>query len=290
MNRANVQQIADKELPKSRRQQKAEKSAPRADEYVPPRIENDLKRKRDEVEQDPKLKEFLEVYQPPSKTTIWTNGDTQGVDVGTSAEETVQTVAVPEDESDNEYQVIAKKAKTVQGPTNPPVVEEHITKDEPTIEVAGPVADAGEAMEDVQDAPEAEQGPVSDADWLRSRTNRVLELVEDDEEPSAPVTSARAPSPQPEAEEHVSLAATAEQTEPQQPAEEQVDDAAPSEEEENKIRETGRLYLRNLHFEVTEDELREQFSKHGAVEEVSPILVFCDSTAPRNDERQDRDN
>ncbi|KAF1851302.1 RNA-binding domain-containing protein [Cucurbitaria berberidis CBS 394.84] len=276
--------IADKELPKSRRQQKAEKSAPRTDEYIPPRQENDLKRKRDEVEQDPKLKEFLDVYQPPSKTNIWTNGDSQGgVDTGASAEETVQAVAVPEDESDNEYQVIAKKAKTASEPTKPLVDEEPMPKGDSTANIEQEAADTGEAMEDVQDVPTAEQGPVSDADWLRSRTNRVLELVEDDTESSARVPLAIGPISQPRAVEHASPQVTHEQAEPEQPAEAPVvvvvvdnDDAAPSDEEEDRIRETGRLYLRNLHFEVTEDELREQFSKHGALEEVHVPLKKID--------------
>ena len=277
MSGAEISQIADKELPKSRRQQKAEKAAPRNDEYVPPRKENDLKRKRDEAEQDPKLKEFLDVYQPPSKTSIWANGETQGVDANTSTAETVQAVAVPEDESDDEYQVIAKKAKTVSEPTELLVDEAPIPKGDPITEVERAAANADEPMEDVQHEPAAEQGPVSDADWLRSRTNRVLELVEDDEDPST-VHSDKLPPSQPKADEHASPEATEEPVQPQEPREppeEHVEDAAPSEEEENKIRETGRLYLRNLHFEVTEDELREQFSKHGALEEVSTLFCSC---------------
>ncbi|CAO2658147.1 Nn.00g074070.m01.CDS01 [Neocucurbitaria sp. VM-36] len=271
--------IADKELPRSRRQQKAEKAAPRNDEYVPPRKENDLKRKRDEAEQDPKLKEFLDVYQPPSKTSIWANGETQGVDANTSTEETVQAVAVPEDESDDEYQVIAKKAKTASEPTELLAPEGPVPKDDPITEVEPAAANSDETMQDVQHEPVAEQGPVSDADWLRSRTNRVLELVEDDEDLSSTVHLDKIPPPQPQANEHASLEATEEPVQPpqpQEPQEEQVEDAAPSEEEENKIRETGRLYLRNLHFEVTEDELREQFSKHGALEEVHVPLKKID--------------
>ena len=68
-------QIADEQLPKSRRQIREEKAAPKSDDYFPPpREEHLLKRKREEAEQDPKLKEFLEIYQPPSKTNIWTDG------------------------------------------------------------------------------------------------------------------------------------------------------------------------------------------------------------------------
>ncbi|CAN9106537.1 unnamed protein product [Alternaria alternata] len=270
--------IADKELPKSRRQQKLEKSAPTSDEYRPQRQENDLKRKREEAEQDPKLKEFLEVYQPPSKTSIWANGDTQLNDTSVApADEAVPEVAVPEDESDDEYQVISKKPKIAEEPAAVAANPQPTAAEASATELQVEVADGGDAMEDVQGAPAVEQGPVSDADWLRSRTNRVLELVEDDEAPSnatvATVPQETAP------QTHVTAASSPgvveAQPELQPQAEEQLDNAA-APDEEDKIRETGRLYLRNLHYEVTEDEIKEQFSKHGALEEVHVPLKKAD--------------
>ncbi|KAL6706377.1 Multiple RNA-binding domain-containing protein 1 [Coniothyrium glycines] len=251
--------IADKELPKSRRQQKFERNAPKSDDYVPPRAENDLKRKRDEAEQDPKLKEFLEVYQPPSKTSLWTNGETQGVDPIADVHDAVPQVAVPGDESDDDYQVITKKPKIA-------VETETFAESAPDPILAAPVQ-TGEEVDDVQTATAtADRGPVSDADWLRSRTNRVLELVEDDEVLPTQSSAPKQPSPQPETE---SLPDEAQipQVETQSAAKEEPGDD-PTSAEEEQIRETGRLYLRNLHFDVTEDELREQFSKSGAIEEV----------------------
>jgi multiple RNA-binding domain-containing protein 1 len=254
-------QIADKELPLSRRQLKAAKNASSADEWrPPPRQENELKRKRDEAEQDPKLKEFLEVYQPPSKNSIWANGDGQlGQATVAPAEETVPEIAASEDES--EYQVIAKKSKLSEPTPTPAVPEPAPTEAQP--EVAG----TDEVMEDVHEAPTAEQGAVSDADWLRSRTNRVLELVEDDEVRPTAAPATTAPTLQATVERippHVITAAP--EPHPQSPAQDEHDAAQA---EEDKIRVTGRLYLRNLSFDVTEDELREQFSKHGELEEVS---------------------
>ncbi|KAI4915990.1 hypothetical protein J4E90_004436 [Alternaria incomplexa] len=273
--------IADKELPKSRRQQKLEKSAPVSDEYRPERQENDLKRKREEAEQDPKLKEFLEVYQPPSKTSIWANGDTQLNEAPVAAaEEAVPAIAVPEDESDDEYQVISKKPKIAEEPaTGPAPAASQPTSAEPSAAaIQSEAVEGDDAMEDVQVAPAVEQGPVTDEDWLRSRTNRVLELVEDDEMPSAstaPAAVAPKPAAQPRTPAEPSPAVADAQPEPQPPAEEQTDTAA-APDEEDKIRETGRLYLRNLHYEVTEDEIKEQFSKHGALEEVHVPLKKAD--------------
>lgn len=179
---------------------------------------------------------------------------------------------MPEQESDNEYQVISKKPKVAAEPTATPASAPHPTDEEPTAEPEAVAADTSEAMEDVQEAPAAEQEPVSDMDWLRSRTNRVLELVEDDEEPAANASASQAPAPQPPVAAEESRQEVEAQQEPSQPPAEQPNDAAPD--EEDRIRETGRLYLRNLHYEVTEDEIRDQFSKHGALEEVSTAILF----------------
>ena len=193
---------------------------------------------------------------------------------------------MPEDESDDDYQVIAKKPKIAPEPTITSAPTQPTSTEQPAPAHQAQGLDGGEPMEDIQEAPAAEQGPVSDVDWLRSRTNRVLELVEDDPMTSVSAPASQAPEPQPPAAAKASLEVDEAQPETQQPTEEQAVVAAPD--EEDKIRETGRLYLRNLHYGVTEDEIRQQFSKHGALEEVSKRLSF--PLRPCNDERQDRDN
>lgn len=257
-------------MPKSRRQIKVEKAAPKSDDYFPPpKEESALKRKREEAEQDPKLKEFLEVYQPPSKTNIWTEGDAQiAAGNATAAEEPVQDVVVPADESDDEYQVIAKKPKIVETPQEvteiaapAPVPEPVLTTEAATVEtVDAPMPDATDETVAAQ--------PTTDDDWLRSRTNRLLDLVEDDD---IPVASASAPT-KPAAEKRNSPVTVEQQPEPTQPADETPVDTASA--EEDKIRETGRLYLRNLHFEVAEEDIRSQFSKYGSLDEVSNPSLF----------------
>ncbi|KAF2128123.1 RNA-binding domain-containing protein [Dothidotthia symphoricarpi CBS 119687] len=263
--------ISDKELPTPRWQQRAERIAPKIEEYVPLREEHALKRKREEAEQDPKLKEFLEAYVPPSKTNLWANEDASLGSAPVPTGEVVQEVVVPGDESDDDYQVIAKKAKTVQESKDSPVAKQPIPEATPVQKDEGEGADTGDAMEDVQNASAAEQRPVTDDDWLRSRTNRVLDLVEDDEMQTV-ATSASAPAQQ--VDERSSPEPVAEQQKAASPVEMQVDSIVPS--EEDKIRETGRLYLRNLHFDVTEDELRTHFSKYGSLEEVHVSLKKSD--------------
>ncbi len=266
--------IADKELPKSRRQLKLEKAAAQRnnDAWISAEtVENEKKRKRDEAERDPKLREFLDVYQAPSKTNVWNNGDMQVDVAAASTAEVLETVAVvPEDESDDEYQTISKRAKTSSELPEALTPQTPIQKVEQTTEVIENTGPAGEA--EILEEPVPDQGPVSDADWLRSRTKRALDLVEDDELPIEPV---KAPSP--------SRVVPLKQSSPPRAvpepksiindAEKETEAAVPEEDEEDKIRETGRLYLRNLHFDVTEDELRNHFSKYPSLEEVGSFPV-----------------
>ncbi|KAH7390977.1 hypothetical protein DE146DRAFT_618576 [Phaeosphaeria sp. MPI-PUGE-AT-0046c] len=270
--------IADKELPKSRRQQRLEKSAPKNDEYIAPLQENALKRKREQAElaQDPKLKEFLQVYQAPSKTNIWTNGDIQMDTSIAAADEPIQTVDAPENESDDEYQVISKKAKTA----------DDAMKSVDTVVATKPLAATGlpenasdqpaEDMDGVQETADAAGAPVTDVDWLRSRTNRVLDLVEDDEEPvSAGPSRQLQPVPTQQASPGVAPQQDEAQHNEAEPEEARPEDVPPSA-EVDKIRETGRLYVRNLHFEVTEEELRGHFAKYGSLQEVHVPLKKID--------------
>jgi multiple RNA-binding domain-containing protein 1 len=215
------------------------------------------------------------VYQAPSKTNIWTNGDIQTDEPVAANEESVPAVVVPEDESDDDYQVIAKKPKTAIDPafTSAPDVASRPTVEETNQDSTRDVATQHDQDMDVaEETAQPDRGPVTDDDWLRSRTNRLLELVEDDEQCAPAVRSPKREVPEsapPEVAEQVE--------EPEQPDVEMSEAQAlevPASDEVDKIRETGRLYLRNLHFEVTAEELREHFSKYGSLEEVSHNISF----------------
>ncbi|KAF2174908.1 RNA-binding domain-containing protein [Zopfia rhizophila CBS 207.26] len=268
--------FTDQTLPKSRRQMKKEKNGPPNTDYAPPPMENLLKRKRieQEVEQDPKLKEFLEVMQPPSKAKSWENERAQLNSTTIPAEEAMEEVAIPEGDSEDEYQVISKKPKTTSEKDEKPSVE---SKSQPRESKSrtddnGEFLDTTETTEEAEGGPTPDEGPVSDADWLRSRTKRVLEL-EDDETTSPPSTkTAEQPNVNSDAEEKVSG-----KTEVPQHTAAKAQEAMLS--EEDKIRKTGRLYLRNLSYDVTEDDLRDHFSKIGALEEVHVPISSSTGTA-----------
>ncbi|ORY15734.1 hypothetical protein BCR34DRAFT_598250 [Clohesyomyces aquaticus] len=259
--------ISDETLPKSRRQVKQEKNASIGADYVPPKTDTSLKRKRpaQEVERDPQLKEFLDVMRIPSKSKSWANEQAQLQSGLAPAADVVKDLAVPEEGSDDEYQVIAKKTKTSEGvrATSTEPTSLAPTK-EPRNE--GDMADVEmeEATVPVELHSASADGPVSDADWLRSRTTRVLDLVEDGESAARPARPSG--TPKAIAAEETRQPVPAESPGDLHPRNEDVEDVVVS--EEDKIRSTGRLYLRNLAYDVTEDDLRGHFTRHGALDEI----------------------
>lgn len=232
---------------------------------------HDKKRKRKDLEQsDPKLKEFLDVMRPgqtPSSKLEGILGHPTEADIADTV------VPVEAEESDDEYeQIPAQKVKRQK-------------KDDSTIPATirvgplpeeAPTADAPHA--DVEDASKTSQSAAAtDDDWLRSRTNRLLDLLDPDD----PAVTAPRPSQQ-----RVSVPVKSQPADDvdmedgdlppdavlsRKPIAETADDNDPAE----QIRRTSRLFVRNLPYKATEAELREHFEKYGEVEEVSsPVFSY----------------
>lgn len=206
-------------------------------------------------EVDPKLKEFLEVMQPASKSNNWT---TQTTDDSSSEPPTkIQAIEVPEAESDEEYEAVPKKSRqksppkagvpvstTTAAPTVPEVVDEEM----------------GDST-----APEA-----TDDDWLRGRTNRLLDLMDPEDIAASTVGPARIST---DAVAEVPVEADLNEVE-KPPQAEEAD--AESEHEKSDpvieaIQSNGRLFIRNLPYTASEDDLRKHFEPYGALEEVSTV-------------------
>jgi multiple RNA-binding domain-containing protein 1 len=117
----------------------------------------------------------------------------------------------------------------------------------------------------------------TDDDWLRSRTSRLLDLVDPDD----PAFSARPPASVP-----TPAPAAASASGPQEPARggrgAEVDGpgegvAVHAENPKDAVKlveKTSRLFLRNLGYNVTEDDVRDHFSQFGSLEEVRISCFF----------------
>jgi len=214
--------------------------------------ESTKKRKRGDVDDsNPKLQEFLETMQPTSRRR-------KGNELEGGHIEEDQPMAITEAASDDEYEAIPKPSTTITRPRGRQPV--------PTADKRPP-PDTPERL-DTHDLPETAGSPeekrdvnATDDEWLRSRTSRLLDILDPDEdaeqrvEAGAAATHDRAKEPDDQADESVDL-----------PAEEasRTDHYADG----ALIRETCRLFVRNLSYSTSEEELKEYFETFGALDEV----------------------
>ncbi|KAF7960842.1 hypothetical protein EAE96_000514 [Botrytis aclada] len=264
--------ISDASLPisrKAQREQERENNKLRqlkqeADAKVSESLNTGMKRKRSDVDiADPKLQEFLEVMQPASKSNanMWKAG-TMDADMEEPPTK-LQAIEVPEEESDDEYQSVPSKAKKA------PV--DHVESKAPVTPIPSAIVadNANQADEAMVDAP-SHDVEATDDDWLRSHTNRLLDIV--DPEDIIPKTQNLDVKDVKEvtAGEKESHAAVEDMVvDEAQEVEEQTENS-PSELDTTleTIKASGRLFVRNLAYSATEDDLRKHFEQYGTLEEI----------------------
>lgn len=225
-----------------------------------------------ENKDDTKLNEYLGLMTAPSKMKTWRDGE-------------MPMLQLQEQEKDA---LGGEEAATVK----PPNIQQHVhdalsRKSDEQHDTLGtyvePMQVDGEPNVMATDGATAPTG-TSDLDWMRSRTSRLLGLVDDDDDEgdqeSGPVRD-QSPSVASDAAPEVKDAETAvnDNREAQETAEGAAANAtvAPgsgSEQEHTSadivaIQASGRLFLRNLAYTVTEEDLRSCFSPFGTLTEVS---------------------
>ncbi|KAI8961960.1 hypothetical protein F5Y11DRAFT_208779 [Daldinia sp. FL1419] len=240
-----------------------------------PQPENSKKRKRDEVnESDPRLQEFLNVMQPAKTST----SKVHGVVTEFADEPPAKYAAlVEEGASDDEYEVVPSRRKNSQpienskrapavavvndGANIQPQIQTEMVVNPP--EEAPPIATNIETT-----APTA----ATDDDWLRSRTNRLLDLVDDEDMTTTAPTEDRPSVPPAQEQESEVVDATLDKDQVMKDSTPQPDEGDPEtgtkDDPLETVRRTKRLFVRNLPYSATEDELRSYFARYGEVEEV----------------------
>ncbi|KAI9171749.1 Multiple RNA-binding domain-containing protein [Paramyrothecium foliicola] len=233
------------------------------------------KRKREEPRpDDPKLREFLQVMKSGGASAIETDVTHESGAPLPQASEAV----VPEGESDDEYEQIParkEKQRRVQSPEREQMVSGQPAisgNDQMQLDVAQSQDAPGTDPTSVVDGPEsnvATAAGASDDDWLRSRTNRLLDLVDADDLPPATLHSNTESAPPKKDDGGETGAAADEVSHDTADASPQAEtDAKDIISSEDQIRRTSRLFIRNLPYGATEDDLRTQLEKFGTVEEV----------------------
>ncbi|KAK2801250.1 Multiple RNA-binding domain-containing protein 1 [Emmonsiellopsis sp. PD_5] len=223
-----------------------------------------LKRKRDKVEQehDPKLQEYLAAMQPAMKSKTWADNSIL-VDANTVAVDPAQP---PAEEAPSQ----TKRLKSDHGAAAKRTQKEQ-SRNNPQDSVPARTGSA-EPEKEAEATPEGEEAPKSDMDWLRSRTSRLLGLVEDeDEEEARPGTTRIREIEDSDDSDNEDIRKGSTQ-EPPPPVEtktpELPDEDEPHDANIDQIRETGRLFVRNLLYNSSESDLEPVFSPFGKIDEL----------------------
>ncbi|KAE8379140.1 hypothetical protein BDV26DRAFT_260141 [Aspergillus bertholletiae] len=233
--------------------------------------ENTLKRKRDgePAQQDPKLQEYLSLMQHSSHTKTWANDDAVINPAPNDLPAKDQPAEADEVPQELTY---AQRKKAKLGETAGE--DAHVSKHD----VPEPmVVDANEGDEDTEQAvdqeqppsQEEEQQPVSDTDWLRSKTSRLLGLLDEEEQAEFDSTAQR-PT------DSTELAADAEvdiedaEADASPAVADAVEPTKAPEVDTNieNIRISARLFVRNLSYDTKESDLEPVFAPFGRIEEI----------------------
>jgi multiple RNA-binding domain-containing protein 1 len=204
----------------------------------------------------------MEVMGASSKSNTWSNAD------HATSHATVPVVEATEE--DDEY-VDLVPLKTAPAPIVTPAplpITQTITTPMETQDT------------DMQESNEEAKAPVSDADWLRSRTSRLLDLTDD---VPAILTSKVQSTPAPVVASTPNVAVQPAPVPVQAAQPMTVDEPKLSEAEQaiQTIEQSGRLFVRNLPYTATEDEIRQHFSTYGELQEVlTPHTLFITFAHP----------
>ena len=239
----------------------------------------DLAKEKNEA----KLREFLEVMQPPSKSKTWGNQDPVDMRAPTAtylpALDAEAATDLPDDTHD---EAVIKKQKNKQEPEHThdlaakvrqPTDINHQDKDDNADNDVGLHSD--QVCEEATRKPIHHSSTVSDADWLRSRTSRLLGLADD-----GPVEPVTLPGGDPEENRETSVSLAQErhkhtsnasvQTHVEAEAKEVAGPAPRPQGIEDSSTGNGRLFVRNLTYTATGEDLRRFFESEdqGTIEEV----------------------
>ncbi|RSL71387.1 hypothetical protein CEP53_001506 [Fusarium sp. AF-6] len=218
------------------------------------------KRKRDEPQtSDPKLREFLQVMKTGGEGAL---EDATNANQGDGAS-AIPAAVVPEEDSDDEYEQIPtrrEKQRRIEAPEKVPTLES----------LAPQTTESSETKQTDLEQPTV---VAEDDDWLRSRTNRLLDLVDPDELERTPAQGhAVKETSHAEGGDVVNSPQANPSDEDEMTAEERAVEASggepPKDDSLEAIRRTSRLFVRNLPYSATEEDLRGTFEQFGTLEEV----------------------
>ncbi|ORX98262.1 RNA-binding domain-containing protein [Basidiobolus meristosporus CBS 931.73] len=257
------------------RPEEAQKSIDEKKKKRQEEFEKEMKKKQEHIQsvykefENDKLKEFLEVMQPKTKTRTWANDDVKPETELPKVKTNV--TAVKSKKAGGEGILLTKTHVKFEDS------EDELYEDMPS----KPTKDEDdEEMDTNTEEPEgklANDTSVSDLDWLKSRMTMKPESDaesdssnSDSEDEASDADGSEATASEPESSEPKETAPEPEK-EKEAPATKPSDlpparpfEVPPAE----LIADTGRLFLRNLPYTCTEDDLKKLFNKFGPLSEI----------------------
>jgi multiple RNA-binding domain-containing protein 1 len=245
---------------------------------------NELKRKRDDnqkKEDDPKLKEFLDAMKPKSKKNAWESEEQPAELQSLAMESGDLKVQVEANQSDDEYEQVPKKVKRRKSASEASNARVEGAEEAPNKllenETDEPKPEAG------TEGPSGDQPAVSDSDWARSRTSRLLGLLDDEEEDQATADRNQrevADDSEDDKEPEKGISKVQEIKEPESsmptPPSDPQDDStlALADSKVDAVRSSMRLFVRNLPYDVKDSDLEAEFEPFRNLEEVRRNSLF----------------
>ena len=222
--------------------------------------------------------------QPPSKSKTWANEDLVATQVNVTAFKVDPSPKVGETQSDEEYQHIPKKRR--RSPDDPKKTDKNVKQkvDNEASEVTmlppevapSNITVSEDHSENTSQHFSEVMPPASDQDWLRARTSRLLGLLDDNNDaivlghlaPDSVVHNKIRQSPI----EVPSIRRESDdghQTDHEKQDQPDIETTKVLENNKQEMTVTNRLFVRNLPYDIKEDDLRERFNSFGDLEEVS---------------------
>lgn len=233
------------------------------------------RRKRGFTEQasgSDKFEEYLHVMQPPSKSKIWSNEDLERQsDVAHSTLDTLQLNTFGDRNNEN-YETIPKRFKSALRPHQDGEVLNHSEENPTTATSNLPPSDV------IPEAPsilDQELPNTTDGDWLRSRTKNVVAVDHTDDAMSLNASLETDVLDQESITDHQVSKRIVPDSNIQAEAATDSQSSTPAVSAEHA---TARIFVRNLAYATTEDDLREYFTSHGSdsVQAVCSVMSLID--------------
>lgn len=229
-------------------------------------VEGDLvksklgKRKRgatEPVNGSAKLEEYLHVMQPPSKSKIWSNEDLERPsDVAPSTPDSPRLTTIGDCNNEN-YETLPKKFKSSLRP-HQDTERLNSSKENPITAIS--ILHPSDPIPEAPSILDQELPNTTDGDWLRSRTKNLVEVdYTDDALAQESIT------------DHQASKSIVSNSSVQVEAAPGSQISIPANSTEHK---TARIFVRNLAYATTEDDLREYFTSQGSdsVQEVRLVV------------------